>query len=1055
MRTCRSCGYINSDGAKDCEGCGRSLALPVGAELAGPPSTYTPRHIAERIMASRHAIVGERKQVTVLFCDVVDSTRLADRLGPEAMHALIRDLFEVALEHVHRYEGTVNQFLGDGFMAIFGAPIAHQDHAALAGLAAVGVRDAVATRRAARHLPGWDQVELRMGLNSGPVVVGGIGNDLRMDYTAIGDTTNVAARLQSAAAPGEILISSATARAAGDALQTEELEPLLVKGKDEAIPRLRLVSAVAVTRPVHRRTRFVGRNAEIDELRTAFERARGGAGGIVNVEGEPGVGKSRLLVEFAAAVQGEARVARGQCVAYGNQIPNVPIAGLVRELCRVSANDEPHIAMEKIGAALGATEDEADFLGAIVSMPEALDRLIGIDPATVRGRTAQTLRRLIGLSSKEQPLVAAVEDLHWADASSLEFLSDVAATVPGSRVLLLSTFRPGSAPPWESGPDVERVVLRPLGDAESEEVVRGLPEAASLSEGQLEFVLDKGEGNPFFLEELARAVAHGGGGEVPGDVLDVIAARIDRLPEDAKDLLLTASVIGREFDVALLHDVWATDGDLGAQLGRLTDLGFVERAHTEDDRYAFVHALTQEVAYESMLTGQRQRLHTAVAELLADRFAAAPERACEEIARHLLLGTEPDRAVPFLELANDKARRTHAMEEAKGFFERALELLEVRQPTPENVEHRVRLLVDEWTVFHFLHRHEEYAELIDRYLSVVESIGTPAVRGPYLAQRGHRLWVFTRYNEARPLLEEALALCDEIGDEPNAAHAQAMLQWLNVMTGNYELADHHGEAVLRRLESLPIPYLRTYTPVAMSLSHAFRGRWDDAVAWSNRAHEVGVETGDDGMASFGSAWESFAELLRGDVEASLRLARRSMDEAPTIYFRGWGQAFMAAAMCRTDEVHPGIDILMEVAEFIRRSRHESGYLMVGLLLAEGWLYEGDLERAREVAATLEAWASSAGVPFVHAGSDSILAEAALAEGKNDEAAERFRRAAERFGAIGADNGEAQAVSGLGRALAAGGDAIAARPLLEQALATFERLGTLGEPDRVRAALAEL
>lgn len=994
--------------------------------------------------------------MTVLFCDLVGSTKLADEIGPESMHALLQELFRVALDQVHRYEGTVNQFLGDGFMAIFGAPIAHQDHAARAALAALALRDAVELKKEGSTLPGWDRVALRMGLNSGPVVVGGIGTDLRMDYTAVGDTTNVAARLQSAAEPGEILVGASTARAAGDALRTEELAPVTVKGKEAPVANLRLIEAAEFTaRPVSRRARFVGREPEMEALRTAFERARGGDGSLVDIEGEPGVGKSRLLVEFAAAVDAQARVARGRCITYGNQLPNVPIADLVLDVTGSTSKDDASLIMSRLRAVLGSDGDEADYLGALLGLPEALDRLNDVDAATVRGRTAQALRRLIVGSAVEGPLVAAIEDLHWADASSLEYLAELSATVPGSRVLFVTTFRPGSSPPWEKGPGVTKLDLRPLGESESEEVVRGLPEAESLSSSQLELVLERGEGNPFFLEELARAVVHGGGHEVPGDVQDVIAARIDRLTEDAKDILRTASVIGREFELGLLGAVAGADGRLAPLLGRLTDLGFVEHAPEADDRYAFVHALTQDVAYGSMLTGQRQALHASVADVLTERFQAAPEQACEEIARHLLLGTEAGRAIPYLEMANDKAMRSHAMEEAKGFFGEALRLLEAEEPTTENATHRMRLLVAEWPVYHFMHRHEEYAELIERYAPVADQVDVPAVRGPFLAQRGHRLWVFARYAEALPVLEEGLALCEQVGDIPNASHAQAMLQWLNVWTGNYEEADRHGYIVLQRMESFPTPILRTFTPVALSLSNDFRGRWDEAVAWADRAHEVGIEIGDDGMASFGSAWGSLAHLLRGDVEAALSVGQRSIEEAPTVYFRGWGQAFVAAAMCRTDQVHPGVEILEQVADFIRVSRHDSGYLVVAMLLAEGWLYAGEPERSRVLASELETWTARAGVPFVHAGSDVLLGEIALTGGGVDEATERFRGAAEQFGAIGAENGRAQALAGLGRARLAASDAEGGRPLLDAALATFERLGTLGAPDQVRGALATI
>ena len=301
---CPTCGVAVTAEQRFCSACGASqgIAPPAaGAELAQTPANYTPPHLAARILADRQVLRGEKKQVSVLFCDIVESTVLAGELGPEGMHALLSEFFTRGLAEVHHFEGTVNQFLGDGFMAIFGAPLAYEDHAARAGLAAIAIRNAIAASRVSSRIAGWRGVQIRIGINSGEVVVGAIRDDLRMDYTAAGDTTHLAARLQSAAAPGEILVGKATLAAARGALEVEALAPVSLKGIAEPVIRYRLLHAREHTnRTAYRQTPFVGREVETNELLELVRQAELGRGGVIEIEGEPGAGKSRLMLEFQA-----------------------------------------------------------------------------------------------------------------------------------------------------------------------------------------------------------------------------------------------------------------------------------------------------------------------------------------------------------------------------------------------------------------------------------------------------------------------------------------------------------------------------------------------------------------------------------------------------------------------------------------------------------------------------------------------------------------------------------------------------------------------------------
>ena len=637
-----------------------------------------------------------------------------------------------------------------------------------------------------------------MGLNSGQVVVGAIGDDLRMDYTASGDITHVAARLEAQAAPDEILCGETTITAAKNAVEAEPLGAATVKGTAEPIARYRLLSAHEPSaRMAQPRAAFVGRDDEMRLLLDAVEGASAERGGVVEIEGEPGVGKSRLVDEFSATFSERAQIVPCHCITYGRQVPNVPIIEMVRSLCKIEPQANAAAIWQALTLESRATQtEEIDALGALLGVPEAIERTSNVDPATVLGRTMQAVLQLVAQASAAGTLAIIVEDLHWADASSIDYLSALAASIEGTRCLLIATFRPGSDPPWDAQPRIECLRLEPLGSQDAKQLVDTLEEIAQLSEQQLTQVLARGEGNPFFLQELVRAVAHGSDDDVPGDVFDVLGARIDRLDPDDKDLLRIASVVGRVFTLDLVEEIAQLQAHSRPRFDRMVALGFV--APSGSDRFAFIRALTQEVAYNGMLTQDRKRLHTDVAECLSAKARSA-EDGCEEIARHHLQGTAPASAVPFLETSIGKAMRIHAMEEANAFFIEALRLLEAEEATPDNIVRRVTLILQEFPVFHFTHRHDEYAALIERYVPIVDALGEPALRGPFLAQRGHRLWISAHYEEALSNLQEAVTLCLEAGDHANASHAEFMSAWSYDLMGDFEKAEHHGKEALRHL----------------------------------------------------------------------------------------------------------------------------------------------------------------------------------------------------------------------------------------------------------------
>jgi class 3 adenylate cyclase/tetratricopeptide (TPR) repeat protein len=684
---CPRCGQENPDGARFCVHCGGQLAiscpgcgaaLPADARFcpecgravaaAPSPADYTPAYIREQILAVRGAVEGERKQVSVLFCDIVASSALAAELGPEEYHLVIERFFELALAEVHRYEGTVNQFLGDGFMALFGAPVAHEDHARHAVLAALGI--------AARA-----EVSVRIGINSGLVVVGTIGDDLRVDYTAFGDTTVLAARLQAAAAPDAVLVSHQTADLVRGYFRLEQVAPVQVK--ERTVYPLRVTGLGARTARIDSGTElspFTGRDRELAELRRVLEIVVAGEGQVAGVVGDPGLGKSRLAWEFCRLAEASAVVLEGRCLSYGAAIAYLPLFELVRHTCGIEAEDPPDQVAGKIERNIKALELDvslAHYLRHAFGLPAGDPAIAALDPVAIRAHTFEALRELLVGQSERRPLVVLIEDLHWIDQTSEEFLAGLADEMPSVPIMLLATYRPGYSPSWSGKSFASQLALRPLSAAASEEIVASILEAGNPAAAA---IAERGEGNPFFLEELARASRDQVGGEegvtVPETVQQVLAARIDRLTADQKAAIQVAAVLGREFSLDLAEEVWDGDVPLEARLQELKGLEFLRERHGGYERiFVFTHALTREVAYDGMLEARRRELHGRAGASLEHSQGSQCFEHGELLAYHYARSADPARAIPYLTAAGERAKDRYANEEAIRLYRKALSIV--------------------------------------------------------------------------------------------------------------------------------------------------------------------------------------------------------------------------------------------------------------------------------------------------------------------------------------------------------------------------------------------
>jgi class 3 adenylate cyclase/tetratricopeptide (TPR) repeat protein len=672
---CPECGAENPAGKKFCNACGRPLSGSgssagegEGTQAGSGPASHrdprvrTPEHLAEKIRDARADLDGERKQVTVLFADVIGSMDLAERTDPELWRSIMDRFFTILCDGVHRFEGTVDKFTGDGIMALFGAPLAHEDHAQRACWAALTLqRELAAYATEVRRGEGLN-FSVRMGINSGEVVVGQIGEDLRVEYTAVGHTVGLAQRMESLAEPGKAYLTDHTAKLVSGYLDLDDLGEFDVKGVTKPVH----VHALAGAGGAHTRleisrargfTRFVGRGDELTTLEAALEHARSGSGAVVGVVGEAGVGKSRLCHEFVERARRRGiPVYEAQGQAHGREIPFLPVLQMMRSYFAIAESDTDQQAREKIAGRMLLLDDAfaegLPLLFDFLAVPDPHRPAPRMDPDARQRTLLEMVKRLLHAGTQSNPGIYLLEDAHWFDPGTEIFLTQFVEALPGSRTLAITNFRPEYSAPWMRKSYYRQISLAPLGaEAIKALLAELLGEDPSLN-GLPDLIQERTAGNPFFIEEVVRALAESGNIEgkrgayrlvrpidqtgVPPTVNTILAARIDRLSEREKSLLQSAAVIGREFSEPVLVRAAALgDGELEPALRALIAAEFLyEQELYPEAVYAFKHPLTQEVAYNSQLGERRATVHRRVAEALQELYADKLDERAALLARH-------------------------------------------------------------------------------------------------------------------------------------------------------------------------------------------------------------------------------------------------------------------------------------------------------------------------------------------------------------------------------------------------------------------------------------
>jgi class 3 adenylate cyclase/tetratricopeptide (TPR) repeat protein len=902
-------------GARFCFQCGQAVASSTATLAHAPaPETYTPKHLAERIINSRAALEGERKQVTVLFADLKGSMELLADRDPEEARKILDPVLKLMMEAVHRYEGTVNQVMGDGIMALFGAPIAHEDHAVRACYAALRMQDMAKQYADAVRRTQGTTVRIRVGLNSGDVVVRAIGSDLRMDYTAVGQTTHLAARMEQIADPGTTVIARDTRALAEGYVELKSLGPVSIKGLGDPVEVFELIGGGTRTRleAVARRglTRFVGRNAEWEQLCGAFDRASQEHGEVVAVVGEAGVGKSRLFWELLHSpyVHGW-RVVQAASASYGKTTAYLPVIELLRGYFEIDSRDDPRKIQEKIThKALTLTAELASAVPALLALLDAPVEEASwqaLDPLQRRHQTLDAVKRLLLRESEVQPLIIVFEDLHWIDSETQTLLDCLVESVPAARVLLLVNYRPEYRHAWGGKTYYHQLRIDPLRLASADELLDALLGPDPPLRPLKQLLLERTEGNPLFLEESVQALVEtaalaGVRGTyrltrpveqltIPATVQAILAARIDRLAPEAKRLLQAAAVIGKNVPLPLLLAIADTpEFEVGTELTRLQAGEFLYETRLFPDlEYTFKHALTHEVAYQGLLHERRRALHARVTEAIEQLSTERIAQQAERLAHHALRGELWEKAVGYLHQAGLRAMARAANREAISHLEQALAALCRLPESRQTFELTVDIHLDLRNAF--------------------QPLGDPARMGDHLHEaevlaRGlgdqHRLarivtfMVIQRlragdYDEAVRFGQEALSISRTVGDRSTEIVATSCLGMTHAARGEFSDA----ATLLERNIALEgdLRYERFGTPgIQSALSAACLadvlselGRFNEAVRHAEAAVQIS-EAADHPFTLFDALFGlGLAHLRRGDLRRATSVLERCLDVCRT------------------------------------------------------------------------------------------------------------------------------------------------------------------------------
>jgi len=970
--TCPECHTKIRLGSKFCDECGHDLKKPPDAPSIdySKPQSYTPKFLADKILSSRNAIEGERKLVTVLFADVASYTSIAEKLDPEEVHRIMDRLFKILMDEIHKFEGTINQFTGDGIMAIFGAPVSHEDHAQRACYAALAVQKSMA--EFSKQLKDEKDIDfkIRIGINTGPVVVGSIGDDLRMDYTALGDTTNLAARMQQIAESGSILIAESSYKLIHPHFVTESLGELQVKGKTEPVityrlnrsRRVRSLMDIVAEKAL---SPLVGRSEEFNRLHRLWDLCKKGNGQVVFIVGEAGIGKSRLVFELHRALAAEKITwLEGRCTAYGRNLPFSPLIDLLKRNFRIDEEDSEETIIRKIDEGLGVlgeeTKERAPFLKFLFSVDPGDALTQSMDAQGRRRMIFDSIRLMTIQGSQLRPLIIFFEDLHWIDHESEDFLKYIINSLAVLPVMLILTYRPGYVNPFGERTFFNRISLKALQKEESLDLTKGVIGVDKLPKFVEPLILQRAEGNPFYIEEIAKSLEELGTFkkmeaigtanaqdqiQIPNSIQDIIMARIDRLPDEQKAALQIAAVIGREFANRLLERIATLKEGISDILADLVGLEIIYQTQFYPElSFMFKHALTHDVAYNSLLTSKRKAIHALTGEVIEEIYSTRLGEHYEILAHHYEQGEVWDKAIAYLILSGKKALGNMAIPSAHTFFKKVIDISHQKDVTllPEQV-------------------YESYQG-----------------KGNTEFNMGH-------YNEAEKDFFKAREIAKKMGDENKEAESLSMAGWSMASGKKYEavINIYHEAADFGRKIGNPIIEGRNYS--GLGLIKLALGEVKEAGKFMEKAVEIGKKINSPLLLilslslrafqfpHYGIPDEEAVEYLNGAIPM-LKSVQNARACVLVYLIIGYYLACKGDYSTSISTLQEGIKFAEETGEALNRAK---GLNWLGWVYGElGWISEAKKLNQESYKAALE---MGSGSEEVEANAVVNLAENAVAE----------------------------------------------------------------------------
>jgi predicted ATPase/serine/threonine protein kinase len=857
--TCANCGMNLDPDMEFCGTCGHPVQKSAESPAARDPQSYTPEHLAEKIRRAKNEISAEPRTITILLVGIESSAAATEGLELEDLHEAIQEQTQLMTDAVHRYEGTVLHFLGNGLMAAFGAPIAHEDSARRAVAAALAIRESLSAHTGARSETGEPRFRCRIGLNTGPVIIGRIGDDLSMEYTALGDTVDLGARMEQLAPPDTIYVTERTQRDAAGYFEFRDVGSLPIEGKSEP------VQAYEVAHELGTRTRFdvarergltplVGRETEIATLQKYFAEAQSGAGQVVSIVGEAGIGKSRLLMEFRQSLSQEPHTwLKGQCIPYGRTISYTPIIDILKDGFGIDDADGDGEIIAKMAQSTETWQPEArdlvPYLRFLLAVDPGDPQVLRMDPLGRRAGVLEAIRAYVEQTGRREPLVIAIEDLHWIDEQSeeaAESLVDVVASLP---VLLVLTYRPGYTTGIAERSHVNRIGLRTLTSEDTVAVARGVLDCPDLPDDLCASITLKTGGNPFYIEEVTRHLVEAGvlerangsysltrvlsAEDIPGTIQDVIRARMDRLDPEAREALQLGAVIGREFTERLLSRISDLGEHVSGELQTLQGVDLIMRKNYFPElTYMFKHALTCDVAYESLLAKRRRALHrligTAIEELYAERL---PEH-YGMLAHHWYEGQGWEKALHYLQEAASQAAERYANQEALEYYNLALEVCDRLDDVPNETRREIYsrkaevcMITSDWTAT---------ATSYGRVVDLAREAGDLRAEGLALADMaGAQKWNH-QFDVAEHTCQQALVLADKLDDDAIRAGALTILGRIEIARNGTRKGEDLLMDALRLSVATEQPLWEARARDWLSAIMCWRGRFDEAMSCLDR-----------------------------------------------------------------------------------------------------------------------------------------------------------------------------------------------------------------------------